>query len=170
MIEIIRRQGFGRMWIASLPTPFQGESWGFDNLTYLWWTQGKPFDESAFSVRLQAALEVRKPYMAVTPDIVAGGSKSLFYSIGWAARLPKRWPWYLAAGTGMKNSTVAKYLYIFNGSFCGTDNLGDSATLVRFGSRAGQAVSLRTAVNATETPARIQCRFDLCHLRSHCGQ
>ena len=119
MIEVIKRQGFGRMWIASLPTPFNGEPWGFDNGAYAWWTQGKEFDETAFSIRLQAAISVGKPYLAIVPDIVAGGSKSLFYSLGWMSRLPKKWPWYLAVQDGMKEATVAKYLYIFDGLFLG---------------------------------------------------
>jgi hypothetical protein len=62
--------------------------------------------------------------MAIVPDIVAGGMRSLDYSLGWLARLPKKWPWYLAVQDGMDAKAVEKVIGLFDGLFLGgTDAL-----------------------------------------------
>ena len=128
MLRIIKRQGFGRMFVDAKPDPFEGEQWGFDNMAFGLWLRGQPFDEDAYAQRFQRAYETGMPYMAVVPDIVAKGMESLDYSLGWAARLPRRWPWYLAVQDGMEESEVAKVLYMFDGLFLGgTDRFKGTA-------------------------------------------
>lgn len=120
MLEIVKRQGFGRMMVEARPDPFPGEKWGFDNGAFVWWKQGKPFDESVYSQRLQVALRCGSvPYMAIVPDIVGGGLGSLTYSLGWLARLPKKWPWYLAVQDGMQTADIANVIRLFDGLFLG---------------------------------------------------
>ena len=121
MLEVIRRQGFGRMMVDRMlsPLPVDGELWGFDNGAFGWWVRGEAFNEDIYAQRLQAALGLGKPYMAIVPDIVAGGMESLEYSLGWVARLPRKWPWYFAVQDGMEESEVAKVLYMFDGIFLG---------------------------------------------------
>lgn len=127
-IALIQRQGFGRMMCQDKPQPFQGEQWGFDNGAYSAWINGEPFDERAYAIRLEAALGVGEPYMAIVPDLVAQGMDSLDYSLGWLAGLPHRWPWYLALQDGMSESAVGEVIELFNGLFLGgTDKFKGSA-------------------------------------------
>ena len=71
-----------------------------------------------FLKRLEAARSIGRPYLAVAPDIVAGGLKSLDYSLSWMDRLPE-WPWYLAVQDGMDPGGVAAVIGRFTGLFLG---------------------------------------------------
>ena len=59
------------------------------------------------------------PLLAVVPDIVAGGQRSLDFSLGWVMRLPHSWPWYLAVQDGMETNNVEDSLHLFSGIFLG---------------------------------------------------
>lgn len=120
MLEVLKRNGMSRMFVESRPDPFPAEQWGFDNGAFVWWKQGKQFDESLYAQRLQVALRCESvPYMAIVPDIVADGMKSLDYSLGWLARLPKKWPWYLVVQDGMTATAVSGVISLFDGLFLG---------------------------------------------------
>ena len=108
----------GRMVIDTAIKPYQGEPWGFDNGAFRDWLNGKEFDSSAFLLRLEMAKKIGTPYLAVTPDIVAGGDKSLYFSLDWLDKL-QEWPWYLAVQDGMKLDQVSKILKPFAGIFLG---------------------------------------------------
>jgi len=56
--------------------------------------------------------------MAVAPDVVCGGLRSLEFSLAWLARLPP-WPWYLAVQDGMGVDDVEAAIHLFDGIFLG---------------------------------------------------
>jgi hypothetical protein len=123
----IKELGWGRMFAGYKPTPYEGEKWGFDNGAYKHWTDGMPFDEARFIYRLTVAAEVGCPYLAVVPDIVAGGCSSLAFSCKWRERLEndfpieafRYWKWYLAVQDGMSIHDVKQYLPMYDGIFLG---------------------------------------------------
>lgn len=85
-IAILKEHGWGRMFALVKPTPFEGECFGFDNLAYVYFMQGKSFDSDAYRRRLEVAQNVEAvPYIAIPPDIVAGGKRSLDFSWEWMA-------------------------------------------------------------------------------------
>jgi hypothetical protein len=100
-----------------------------------------------------AALAVGWPYLAVVPDVVAGGMESLEFSLRWMERLPK-WPWYLAVQDGMKPVDVARHLNGFAGIFLGgTDAFKGTAPAWR-----GLATEngIRFHYGRAGTPAKIE--------------
>ena len=109
------------MFINKTPSPYPGEKWGFDNGAFICWQNNKPFDEVKYMKRLEKAYMVGKPYLAVTPDIVGEGEKSLEYSMGWISKLPP-WPWYLAVQDGMTLKMVSDVIDSFDGLFLGGTN------------------------------------------------
>ncbi len=120
IIERLKAMGWGRMYVEKRPNPYDGEPWGFDNAAFLAFKRGEPFPEAAFVKRLSAAQEIGVPYMAVVPDIVAGGCASLQFSTQWRSTLQSvAWPWYLAVQDGMKFSDVAPVVGGFDGVFLG---------------------------------------------------
>lgn len=118
-VEVLQELGWGRMVINKAIRPYEGEPWGFDNGAFRDHLRGKPFDESAFLRRLDKAYSLGTPYLAVAPDIVCGGAKSLEFSLKWLDRLPGDWPWYLAVQDGMKIADVEPVLPRFAGIFLG---------------------------------------------------
>lgn len=119
-LDVIRSNGWGRMFTAARPSPMQFEPWGFDNGAFGCWLRGKPFDTETFQKRLEIALRCGSdPILAVAPDIVAGGLASLEFSVAWVMRLPSDWPWYLAVQDGMEVAEVHAALHLFTGIFLG---------------------------------------------------
>lgn len=112
--------GWGRMFAGTRPTPYSFEPWGFDNGAYVAWKSGQPFPESKFLRRLEIAMKVpMDPIIAVCPDQVTEGIKSLEFSLQWIGRLPNEWPWYLAVQDGMDHDSVADVIHLFSGIFLG---------------------------------------------------
>ena len=118
---------WGRMVVFRPPRPYPGEPWGFDNGAFTDWRQGRAFDGDAYRRRLDRAYAVGKPLLAVVPDIVMGGKRSLEFSLGWREQLPDDWPWYLAVQDGMTYQSVIGVLDRFDGLFLGG---GDSFKLL----------------------------------------
>lgn len=106
IVHDLKCLGWGRMWIDAHPKPYDGEPWGFDNGAYRDWRNGRAFDEFAYLRRLERAYRVGIPYLAIVPDIVAGGQESLDFSEKWRDKLPD-WPWYLAIQDGMQTLDLA---------------------------------------------------------------
>ena len=102
-----------------IPAPYEGEPWGFDNGAFVAWMRKLPFPEEQFLRRLDKAVEVGIPYIAVCPDLVAQGVKSLEFSMSWLPQLPKEWPWYLAVQDGMTWNDVESVIRNFAGLFLG---------------------------------------------------
>jgi hypothetical protein len=70
------------------------------------------------------------PILAVTPDIVAAGMRSLAFSTQWrmSHKLPSEWPWYLAVQDGMTVNDVKPHLHLYAGLFLGgTDRFKETA-------------------------------------------
>jgi hypothetical protein len=122
LVRELQERGWGRMWIDRKPTPYPKEPWGFDNGAYRDWRAGRGFDQTSFERRLERALEVPAPYLAVVPDIVGGGVSSLKFSNEWVRRLPPKWPWYLAVQDGMAVDDVESSLGLYSGIFLGGTN------------------------------------------------
>ena len=128
LIQKLREHGIGRMVVDKLPAPYPGEPWGFDNGAFRDWRNGREFDGDAYLRRLERAYAVGRPYIAVVPDLVAGGLRSLEFSLRWLERLPADWPWYLAVQDGMKLADVEPVLGKFAGIFLGgTDRFKGTA-------------------------------------------
>lgn len=118
-VEMLKERGWGRIFVTGKPCPFPFEPWAFDNGAFVAWTKGEGFPTEAFERRLAVAYQTpMDPYLAVCPDIVAGGCESLQFSLSWLPRLP-RWPWYLAVQDGMELSEVEDSLHLFSGLFLG---------------------------------------------------
>lgn len=105
-VETLRRLDWGRMMVFENPDPYEGERWGFDNGAFMYWRRGLPFDDKGYAYRLERAEKVGTPYLAVPPDIVAGGLRSLEFSMKWFEKMPDRWPCYLAVQDGMTRRDV----------------------------------------------------------------
>lgn len=118
--ERLVSRGLGRMWTSKTPHLCRlDEPWGFDNGAFRDFIKGQPLDEYRFLRRLDLAYRVGRPLLAVTPDIVCGGTASLEYSVGWLKRLPPEWPWHLAVQDGMRGEDVESVLPSFAGIFLG---------------------------------------------------
>jgi hypothetical protein len=118
-IEQLQADGWGRICVRDKPKPWPGERWGFDNGAYGFWRKGLGFDGALFMKRLERAYTVGTPYIAVVPDIVAGGECSLEFSMMWLDALPKDWPWYLVLQDGMSEDSVEAVVDRFEGLFLG---------------------------------------------------
>lgn len=118
-VEWLQSRGFGRIWIDHKPTPYPQEPWGFDNGAFRDWKKGLIFDGDSYLRRLDKAYVVGIPYLAVVPDMVAEGLRSLDFSLSWLDRLPKEWPWYLALQDGMGLEDVDSVIDRFAGLFLG---------------------------------------------------
>lgn len=134
-LQTLRRLGWGRMFVDKPPSPFEGEHWGFDNRAFIAWKHNTPWSAADFQRRLdRAQLCAYLPYLAVVPDIVAAGLRSLEFSLEWHAKLQRRgfWPWYLAVQDGMKVSDVAPHVAKFAGLFLGGTEKFKSSTGYRW--------------------------------------
>ncbi len=107
------------MFTYGTPRPWAGEKWGLDNGAFSYWRQGKSFDGDLFLRRVERAYRVGTPYLAVAPDIVAGGLRSLEFSLSWLEQLPPEWPWFIAVQDGMGLDDVKAVLDRFAGIFLG---------------------------------------------------
>lgn len=122
---LAQRNGWGQMFVYKQPAPYEGEPWGFDNGAFLDWRNGKAFDELRYLKALERAVMAGTPYLAVCPDLVAQGQRSLDFSVDWMAHrsIPQSWPWYLALQDGMTRESILPLLGMFSGLFLGgTDN------------------------------------------------
>ena len=122
LVEVLKAQGWGRMFTTKTPHIYPEEPFGFDNGAYRDFIHGRPMDESRFLRRLDLAYKVGKPALAVVPDIVCGGERSLEYSLRWIERLPQEWPWHLVLQNGQTLASIEAVLPMFAGLFLGGDN------------------------------------------------
>lgn len=120
-LRIMAERNWGRMWIPTRkPSPVLADVDGLDTGAYVCWTKGTEWDADQWWTWLHACLERGKPYLAVLPDIVTGGLKSLEMSLGWLDHpdLPEL-PWYLAVQDGMKPVDVEPHIHRVAGLFLG---------------------------------------------------
>lgn len=64
------------------------------------------FDSDAYMRRLDRAYAAGTPWLAVVPDLIAAGLKSLDFSMKWKHKLPSKWPLYLAIQDGMRTEDL----------------------------------------------------------------
>lgn len=117
VVARLQRLGWGRMWAHALNLNAQ-TIWAFDNGAFTAWREGKPFPAQRFKERLERALSVGTPWLAVAPDLVAQGQKSLEFTLSWMPDLPP-WPWFLAVQDGMTPIDVEPHADRFSGIFLG---------------------------------------------------
>jgi hypothetical protein len=120
------------MFAADKPSPFPGEMCGFDNLAFHYYLKGKEFDDPTCCGKGHGTYEFRMnrmiktgvtPMLAIPPDIVGGGQKSLDMSLAWAEKMPDHWPLYLAVQNGMTPKQIEGVIrYGFAGIFLGGDD------------------------------------------------
>jgi hypothetical protein len=117
----LARHGWGRMWVTKGPHfEYEGEPFGVDNGAFSAWRKGTRWDEAKFLRRVDAALTTgQTPVLSITPDIVAGGLRSLDFSVSWRSRLPDDLRWYLAVQDGMMPADVEPVAGLFSGVFLG---------------------------------------------------
>ena len=121
-LKVLKDNQIGRVFIRGPRELYEGEEWLFDNGAFSWWKEGKPFDEKKFMERLEKChAKLPPPYLAVLPDIVAGGDASWDFSMKWlnSGKLPKEWPWYLAVQDGMSTAWVITVMERIAGIFLG---------------------------------------------------
>lgn len=107
-LAVIRRNGWGRM-VVPPRRPFKlaaGDIWALDNGAFGCWRRGESFNVPAFERAMVLTADYPTPYLAVLPDIVAGGLGSLAFSLEWLGRVRGDWPWYLAVQNGMTPGDV----------------------------------------------------------------
>lgn len=109
--------GWGRLWSKDFvqPPSYPGEPIGLDNGAFRQWKNGTKFDDALFLRRVDRCwdddITLR---MAVLPDVVAGGRKSLELSATWFhyRPIPKSWPWFLVVQDGMTPEMVIDYHFL----------------------------------------------------------
>ena len=136
-LEILKKHRIGRMFIQKLIHPYHNEAWGFDNGAFKDWLSGKEFDRDRYLRALEKAVRISEiyhpPYIAVIPDIVAGGMKSLEFSISWLETELSSIPfnWYLAVQDGIDpleiENTLRNYPQIKGLFLGGTDEFKKTA-------------------------------------------
>lgn len=159
-VAALRRLGWGRMFVQKRPAPFPFERWGFDNGAFGAYLHGGGFPEREFLRRLETAEAVNSdPYLAVTPDIVAGGCTSLHFSTSWrlSGRLPDDWPWYLAVQDGMTIEDVRPHLHLYAGLFLGGSDRF-KATAYRW-ARLAHSYQKRFHYGRASTPGKLLSAF-----------
>lgn len=119
--DYLRRHGWGRLWVTRGPFfEYDGEPYGIDNGAFSAWRNGTPWDEAKFLRRVDAAMATGlTPILSVTPDIVAGGLRSLEFSVAWREKLADQLRWYLAVQDGMRPEDVDPVADRFSGIFLG---------------------------------------------------
>jgi len=98
--------------------PPRRQPWAYDNGAFADWTNDRPFDSDRFIAEV-ARMEDRRPDFIALPDIVAGGERSLEFSLSWAPRLIGLTPLYLVVQDDMDPAEVAEVLPSLGGLFVG---------------------------------------------------
>jgi len=111
-----------------------GLDYAIDNGAWSAYQRGLPFDEKAFMRTLKwSAKQDIKPDWIVVPDIVAGGIKSLEYSLGWIDRVSSYGPLLLAVQDGMTPEHIERYIGSELGIFLGGTTQWKLSTMMEWG-------------------------------------
>ncbi len=119
LIDILKALGWGEM-TQPKEVPPRRRPFALDNYAYSCFKNNKPWSAEDFK-RGIGECEKRKlvPDFVVAPDIVAGGWKSLEFSLSWVEQLRGFAPIYLAVQDGMTVDGVSPHLHLFDGIFVG---------------------------------------------------
>lgn len=121
LIDRLTALGFGEMTVRGQLQP-RREPWAFDNGAFGDWRAGRAFDTQAYCEDLARLGQhaATGPDLLVVPDIVAGGERSLEFSLDWLETLRDvSAPRYLAVQDGMAEASVQDVLELFDGLFVG---------------------------------------------------
>ena len=131
----------------------EGFPYALDNGAWSAFTQGRPFDESAFIKALRKM--VAGADWTVIPDVVAGGAASLELSLRWMRRVLDESPRALiAVQDGIATDDVRGFLGDRVGLFVGGSTEWKLATLDAWG-RLGREVGCWVHVGRVNTKRRI---------------
>lgn len=126
LIAELATHGIGECFVRGESCwPPRRRPWFYDNGAFGDWRSGRPFDAKAFESDLAIIREgsAGRPDFIVCPDLVAGGTASLEFSLGWLPKLRSLCPGqrvYLAVQDGMVEANLPKGLgSYFNGVFVG---------------------------------------------------
>jgi hypothetical protein len=109
----------------------EGFRYALDNGAWHSFCRKLPFDEAAF---LAAYCKLGKDAdFVVLPDIVAGGERSLVFSMNWRNQIPKSCPQLLAVQDGMKPEKVGPLVGPALGIFLGGTDHFKEATMAAWG-------------------------------------
>lgn len=137
-----------------------------DNGAFYCWTRKKAWDEEKFLKMLdRVGTFERTPDFGVCPDIVAGGLRSLDFSMSWLDRLPKGYPWYLAVQDGMTAMDVLPALPKFAGIFIGGTSDWKMQT-VELWTRIARQAGKRIHIGRVNTPPRTFVVSKVCQVDS----
>lgn len=160
IVELVKKLGWSRMFTTRVYPPFKGEKWGVDNGAFGDWRKGRAFNHDRFMRHLEKALnnaeKYHYPYLAVLPDIVGGGLKSLELSISYLEKDLPDFNWYLALQDGMKiediETVIKKYKKIKGLFLGGTDKFKSTAPLW---SRLAKQYGLKFHYGRAGTPQKL---------------
>jgi len=150
----LRAAGWGIMVSAKGRNGSNGFArWAFDNGAWWAYANGEAFDERAF-LRGYARYAAGADF-AVLPDIVAGGRRSLEFSLAWRARLGAPvCPLMLAVQDGIAPADVAAVVGPELGVFVGGSTEWKERTLAGWG-RLARECAARLHVGRVNTARRI---------------
>ncbi len=122
-VERMVKMGYGIMMTNRYYNPERFPYYAIDNGAFGCWKSGRPWDGDSFIELVERfAKENHKPDFIVTPDKVAEGLTSLFFSLSWIEKLLSAWEdgtYFLAVQDGMSSSDVKKVIDKFGGLFVG---------------------------------------------------
>lgn len=108
---ILRDLGIGIVFTPKANRyPIDGIPWVLDNGAFGCWIRKTKFDGYAFLDAMRRIPANRYPDFIVIPDIVAGGERSLAFSLRWMDRMPSNHSAYLAVQDGMDALEIDRLL------------------------------------------------------------
>jgi hypothetical protein len=107
-LEALRKAGWRIMLTPDNPTPREALPYAIDNGAWKAFQQNQPFDAEAFSSLVEKHGGAAD--FVVIPDIVAGGNKSLRFSLEWLPKLRHLRKVLLPVQDGMDMGAVAEVI------------------------------------------------------------
>ena len=155
MNAILDANGFGEMTVRA-EYPNRRFPWAFDNGAFGDFNKKRVFQAVVYEKAVERlAADGARPDFLVVPDIVAGGSASLDFSLCWVERLHTLAPLALAVQDGMTDVEVTKVMGPFAFLFVG----GSVEWKVRTGAqwvRLAHAYGKRCHIGRVGTPRRVR--------------
>lgn len=157
-LDALRRAGWRLMVSARGSLRPEGFRYALDNGAWTAFQRGQPFDVPAFDKAVD--LLGQGADWIVLPDIVAGGTASLCFSLGWLDTLRNRSAlrsarYLLAVQNGMEPQHVAALIGSEIGIFVGGDTLWKLATMATWASLA-HACGAHCHVGRVNTVRRVR--------------
>ena len=118
-VAILKKNGWGRLVVANVLKPYEGEYWAMDNGAFKCWIDKTEWDGDAFLRRIDNQYKNGVPDFIVVPDLPTKALESLDHSMKWKDRLPKDWKKYLAVQDGMTLEDIEPLMDCFDGLFLG---------------------------------------------------